>query len=99
MPPLRLGTDPDWGEEVPSLLPDGPHPGRGVNGVPDLVRVPWRVGRRVGRTVYAVVGLDPSDDDILIGVMDTRALASAVVRAHNRAIGLDPLLLERPEEG
>lgn len=48
----------------------------------------------MGRTVYAVVGADPSKADILIGLMDTRGLAAAAVRAHNRAIGIDPLLAE-----
>jgi hypothetical protein len=43
----------------------------------------WRTGRRVGRTVYAMLDLDPSDIDPLIGVMDTKALAEAAVRAHN----------------
>jgi len=43
----------------------------------------WRVGRRVGRTIYAVVGDQPGDHDPLIGVMDTKALAEAAVRAHN----------------
>jgi hypothetical protein len=35
-----------------------------------------RTGRRVGRTIY--------DGDELVGVMDTRELASAVVAAFNR---------------
>lgn len=43
----------------------------------------WRVGRRVGRTVYAMYGEKPSDDDPLIGMMDTPELAQAVVAAHN----------------
>jgi hypothetical protein len=45
--------------------------------------LPWRVGRKVGRTIYAVVGDRASDHDLLIGVMDTRELAEAAVRAHN----------------
>jgi hypothetical protein len=43
----------------------------------------WRTGRTVGRTIYAVMGVVPNDHDPLIGVMDTRALAEAAVRAHN----------------
>ncbi len=43
----------------------------------------WRTGRRVGRTVYAQAGPYPSDDDPLIGTMDTPELAEAAVRAHN----------------
>ena len=47
-------------------------------------RSPWRVGRKVGRTIYAVASPGhPSDDDPLIGVMDTPALAAEAVEAHN----------------
>jgi hypothetical protein len=37
----------------------------------------------VGRTIYEQFGPEPSDDDELIGVMDTVELASIVVRAVN----------------
>ena len=50
----------------------------------------WRTGRKLGRTVYAVVGLVPSDHDLLIGVMDTKALAAAAVAAHNSQIVRKP---------
>ncbi len=43
----------------------------------------WRTGRKVGRTIYAQLGSQASDDDVLIGVMDTIALAMGVVAAHN----------------
>jgi hypothetical protein len=43
----------------------------------------WRVGRKVGRTIYLQVGDEPSDDDQLIGVMDTPELALIVVAAVN----------------
>lgn len=43
----------------------------------------WRVGRSVGRTVYEQVGPEPSKQDVLIGVMDTRALATEAVAAVN----------------
>jgi hypothetical protein len=43
----------------------------------------WRTGRKVGRTIYEQTGPEPSDDDPLIGVMDTRQLAAAAVDAHN----------------
>lgn len=46
----------------------------------------WRTGRKVGRTVYAVVGLEPSDSDVLIGVMDTPSLAREAVDAHNERL-------------
>lgn len=46
----------------------------------------WRTGRKVGRTVYAIIGSTPSDRDVLIGVMDTASIAAHVVRAHNTLI-------------
>jgi hypothetical protein len=51
-------------------------------------RLPWRVGRKVGRTIYQQVGPEPSDDDVLIGVMDTSDLAWQAVAAHNFRIGI-----------
>lgn len=53
------------------------------------VEVSWRVGRKVGRTIYAKVSDDPSDSDVLIGVMDFPDLAVAAVEAHNKALGND----------
>ena len=44
---------------------------------------PWRQGRKVGRTIYVVVGDEPSDEDRLIGVMDAADLAARVVALHN----------------
>jgi hypothetical protein len=46
----------------------------------------WRVGRKVGRTIYAMVGDNPSDDDHLIGTMDTPRLAEEAVTAHNATL-------------
>ena len=43
----------------------------------------WRVGRHLGRTIYEQVGDDPSDDDKVIGMMDTVELARIVVEAVN----------------
>ena len=43
----------------------------------------WRVGRKVGRTIYIQRGAEPSDDDPLIGVMDTPDLAREAVDAFN----------------
>ncbi|MGH2702825.1 MAG: hypothetical protein ACRDJ2_13770 [Actinomycetota bacterium] len=39
----------------------------------------WRTGRKVGRTIYEQRGLEPSDDDVLIGMMDTPQLARRAV--------------------
>ncbi len=52
----------------------------------DLAALPWRIGRSVGRTIYAVVGEDASKDDVLVGMMDTPALAIEVVMAHNGSL-------------
>lgn len=46
-------------------------------------RLPWRVGRKVGRTIYAQQGSEPSDRDVLIGCMDSREIAAAAVTGHN----------------
>lgn len=58
-------------------------------GVPasELVLKEWRTGRKVGRTIYAQVhGEEASEDDVLIGMMDTSDLANEVVEAHNRVL-------------
>lgn len=47
--------------------------------------IKWRTGRRVGRTIYAQIGPEPSDEDVLIGLMDTPAIAKAAVTAYNWA--------------
>jgi hypothetical protein len=47
----------------------------------------WRVGRHLGRTIYAQVGEEPSDADELLGMMDTVELAERVVQDHNAAEG------------
>lgn len=49
----------------------------------------WRVGRKVGRTIYVQVGDQPSDNDPLIGVMDTPDLAAIVVRSVNASHAFD----------
>lgn len=54
--------------------------------LPDLAAVPWRTGRTLGRTVYARTGGEDWKADTCIGIMDTRELAEAVVRAHNREL-------------
>lgn len=49
----------------------------------ELRALKWRTGRKVGRTVYAQLGHEPSDGDILIGMMGTPLLAAAVAATHN----------------
>jgi hypothetical protein len=47
----------------------------------------WRVGRTVGRTIYVQASQDgPSTADFLIGMLDTKELAMAAVRAHNAEV-------------
>lgn len=43
----------------------------------------WRTGRKVGRTIYAQLHPEASDEDELIGVMDTDSLAAEAVESHN----------------
>ena len=50
---------------------------------PDLLALPWRAGRKVGRTIYAMAGGEASDDDVLIGMMDSPELAAEACAAHN----------------
>lgn len=47
---------------------------------------PWRVGRRLGRTIYVQIYAKPMDGDLLIGMMDTSDLAKMAVEAHNQII-------------
>lgn len=47
----------------------------------DALNQPWRIGRKVGRTIYTAP--PDSEDGELIGVMDTPELASEAVDAHN----------------
>lgn len=41
----------------------------------------WRVGRKVGRTIYRQRSADPADGDELIGVMDTIDAAKLAAQA------------------
>lgn len=43
----------------------------------------FRVGRKLGRTVYRQLGDDPDGTDELIGMMDTREWGQRVVEALN----------------
>jgi len=52
---------------------------------------PYRTGRKLGRTIYQQHGPDPSDEDTLIGVMDTPELGALVVAALNGAPERDQL--------
>lgn len=47
--------------------------------------LPWRTGRKVGRTIYTVTDWQTLDGD-LIGLMDTPELAQAAVDDHNHRV-------------
>lgn len=49
----------------------------------DLARLPWRVGRSLGFSVYAQVAAEPGKADIYLGVMDSEPIAQHVVDLHN----------------
>jgi hypothetical protein len=51
-----------------------------------VTMLPWRVGRSVGRTIYAQLGDKPSKRDPFIGVMDTPDLATHAVAGHNHLL-------------
>ncbi len=48
-----------------------------------ILQSKWRVGRQIGRTIYAMVGRDATDADVLIGMMDEARDAKHVVDLHN----------------
>jgi hypothetical protein len=52
----------------------------------DLTGLPWRQGRHVGRHLYAQLGPEPSDDDPVIGALDTAELAAEACEAHNERL-------------
>jgi len=51
-----------------------------------LAWLPWRVGRRVPRNIYAQLGPDPDDGDVAIGQLDSSILAADAVASHNEAL-------------
>lgn len=55
----------------------------------EYAKAPWRTGRSVGRTIYAMRSSSPSKSDPLIGVMDTPELARAAVEGHNMRISYE----------
>lgn len=51
----------------------------------------WRTDERMGRTIYALLSNDvvhPSENDPMIGVMETSELAEDVVNTHNTLLQL-----------
>jgi hypothetical protein len=56
-----------------------------VNDDMTLFFFPWRVGRKLGRTIYAQGGSAPSDRDKFIGIFDSADVARLIVAEHNRS--------------
>lgn len=50
------------------------------------LKLRWRVGSKLGRTIYAMLGENPSADDLLLGVMDEEYIAQHVVTIHNEML-------------
>lgn len=49
-------------------------------------RALWRTGRKLGRTIYAQVSSEPTDNDVFLGLMENEQLATMVVKAHNERL-------------
>ena len=79
----------DWtgdpGLGLRHLARDCPHRTEGRT-LTDLTALPWRQGRHQGRHLYAQLGPEPSDDDPLVGTLDTAELAAEACEAHNAAL-------------
>lgn len=43
----------------------------------------WRTGRKLKRTIYVMLRDEPSDKDILLGMMDSGSVAAMIVKEHN----------------
>jgi hypothetical protein len=52
---------------------------------------PWRVGRKLGRTLYIQIGTDAGYYDTFIGLMESPALAAEVCKAMNHWMQCDCL--------
>lgn len=61
--------------------------------------LPWRTGRKLGRTIYAMVGEEPSDDDVLLGLVEDSAIASHICAVHNGEQAPDQGLSGNPSAG
>ncbi|MCA1572471.1 MAG: hypothetical protein LC798_19660 [Chloroflexi bacterium] len=61
-----------------------PHDARTPEDTLRFILAEWRVGRKVGRTIYALVPDEP--DGVLIGQFDSAQLARDAVHHHNLAI-------------
>lgn len=46
----------------------------------------WRVGRKLGRTIYAQIGAEPALEDVVLGMVDDQRIAQAICDEHNDAL-------------
>lgn len=58
----------------------------------DRVEGQWRVGRKLGRTLYIVQDPDDPDGDLLVGMVDSRWLGRLVCDAVNAYQHTRPVL-------
>lgn len=50
----------------------------------EYMDVPWRVGRKLGRTIYAVdEGNEDRNCDFFLGIMDDAVIAVYICETHN----------------
>lgn len=54
--------------------------------MPDVLKLRWRVGRKLGRTLYAMLNEEPTDNDILLGMVDDWDVALHIVTEHNKTL-------------
>lgn len=55
--------------------------------MPDVTKLPWRIGRHVPIHLYAQLGPEPSNDDVPLGTMLTAEAAQEAVETHNARLG------------
>jgi hypothetical protein len=48
-----------------------------------VIRYSYRTGRKLGRTIYRMLGTEPSEQDELLGLMDSAAVAEHIVHLLN----------------
>lgn len=61
-----------------------------MTNIPPELRL-WRVGKKQSRHIYALISNDPlrsSDDDPLVGIMESSIVAQDVVSTHNGALAM-----------
>lgn len=52
----------------------------------------WRVGRKLGRTLYAQIGAEPGLEDVVLGMVDDARIAQAICDEHNAQLATEAAL-------